>query len=73
MALLSGALMGVLTQRPAWVGFRKEKETQRAKLAELEKMEKRMGAEKKGRDAGGGGVGGGRGRGFLLRSKCVIS
>eukprot|EP00740_Mantoniella_antarctica_P013377 CAMPEP_0181387594 /NCGR_PEP_ID=MMETSP1106-20121128/23809_1 /TAXON_ID=81844 /ORGANISM="Mantoniella antarctica, Strain SL-175" /LENGTH=68 /DNA_ID=CAMNT_0023507997 /DNA_START=14 /DNA_END=220 /DNA_ORIENTATION=+ len=68
MALLSGALMGVLTQRPAWVGFRKEKETQRAKLAELEKMEKRMGAEKKGRR-----VGGGRGRGFLLRTKCVIS
>lgn len=47
MALLSGALLGALTRRPAWVGFRQEKETQRRKLAELGKKAKA--AEAKGK------------------------
>ena len=54
MALLSGALLGSLTRRPAWAAFRLEKQTQRKKLAALgkklkaeEKMRKKKAAEKR--------------------------
>ena len=33
--LISRALLGALTKRPAWAGFRAEKQVQRKKLAEL--------------------------------------